>query len=375
MRILYIGNINNPHEKKWVVPISEKGHEVHIISPESSDNIGKVEVHLYDPDELYKESNSLVRFINKVKDMRSFIDYLRPDIVHFQFVVDLAFTAPYLGFKHVFLTPWGSDILIFPERSRKIRWLLKRTLNKAKVLTIHSTQILDKIGSMVDISQKKIERVAYSVDSRFQENINEKEIEDIKAKYGITDEHKVILSFRNIMEVYNLEEIIMAMAKVVKTNPNIKFIILYEYNIPERVDYIKNYVNEKGLGSHTIFINNVPNEKMFNFYTLADVGISFSKSDGCPVSVLEAIASRLPLAVSDIAANRQILREESASYANVGDISRLAHNIDKLLNDEQFNKRQVDEAYQDLMKIGFNEDNVEQLNDLYLDYYESEIKK
>jgi glycosyltransferase involved in cell wall biosynthesis len=362
MRILYIGNIANSHERKWVLPVAQAGQEVHIISPVNKPEPGIV-VHHYDPDTQYAKDNFLIRFLKKIRDMRRFINEVKPDIVHFQFVVDLAYTAPFLGFKNIVLTPWGSDILIFPQRSKKIYWLLWLTLGAAQKITIHSEQIKQRILAMRKIPGSRFISAAYSVEKNFVQNIDSAQIEKMKENYGIAPTDKVILSFRNIMEVYNLEEIIQAVAAI--KQPNLKLIILHEYSVPERVAFIKDLVRRMGIESNTIFVSGLPIDQMYNFYRLADIGISFSKSDGCPVSVLECMACGLPLVVSDIPANRQLLREVSARYVALGDISGLALAMGQLLYDTDLQNIQKENAQQDFLKIGYNEDNVQKLLTLY----------
>lgn len=365
MKILFVGNINNAHEQKWVIPLAELGHEVHIISPEDYAEKGKVIVHLYDPDKLYANDNFLVRFVKKTLDLRRYLREIKPDVLHFQFVVDLAYTAPFLGFKNIVLTPWGSDVLIFPQRSRRIYYFLKFTLQSAKVITYLSDQLLARMNSIATLKGKRIIKVIYSVTKNFKNFIKPSEISAFKEQHKLGPENKIVISFRNIMEVYNLEEIIQAMAIVIKNDPAVRFIIKYEYNIVERVEKIKALVQAQGIAEQTIFVGAIPNNKMFNFYALSDVGVSFSRSDGCPVSVLEAMAVGLPLVVSDIPANRQILQEQSARFTKIGEVNKLAENISVLLKNREQAKEQAARAYQDLLKLGFNEDNVKKLAEAY----------
>jgi glycosyltransferase involved in cell wall biosynthesis len=365
MKVLFVGNINNSHEQKWVIPLAELGHEVHIISPEDYAAKGNVIVHLYDPDKLYANDNFLVRFAKKTLDLRRYIREIKPDVLHFQFVVDLAYTAPFLGFKNIVLTPWGSDVLIFPQRSRRIYYFLKFTLHSAQVITYLSDQLLARMNSIASLKGKRVIKVIYSVTKNFKDFIKQDEIAAFKKEHSLTPQNKIVISFRNIMEVYNLEEIIQAMAIVIKKDPAVRFIIKYEYNIVERVEKIKALVKEQGIAGQTIFVGAIPNNKMFNFYALSDVGVSFSKSDGCPVSVLEAMAVGLPLVVSDIPANRQILQAQSAKFTKLGEINKLAENISVLLNDKPKAQEQTASAYHDLLRLGFNEDNVKKLDEMY----------
>lgn len=361
MRILYIGSIANSHERLWVLPVAQAGHEVHIISPVPAVDCPGVTVHHYTPDADYRQDHMLVRFAKKVLDMRRFVREIQPDIVHFQFVVDLAYTAPFLGHPRIVLTPWGSDILIFPKRSKIIRLFLTFALRAAQAITIHSDQILNEIKTMADVSTKKIARVAYSVDR--QAAPDPAAVAKLREKHGLGSS-PVLFSFRNIMPVYNLEEIITA-AGLLKDRADFKFIILYEYNLTDRVAAIKDCVRQAGLEDRVVYINSVPHAEMRNYYGLATIGVSFSKSDGCPVSVLECMALGVPLVVSDIPANRQILSSQGASFAALGDTAGLALALERLLNDPDLRARQVAQAKLDMERVGYNDTQVQRLLSFY----------
>ena len=65
-------------------------------------------------------------------------------------------------------------------------------------------------------------------------------------------------------------------------------------------------IEEYGLGGHIVLTGLIPREKVFEHLTKADLFISTSRGEGLPFAVLEAMACRCPVILSDIAPHREI---------------------------------------------------------------------
>lgn len=74
---------------------------------------------------------------------------------------------------------------------------------------------------------------------------------------------------------------------------------------PER-DLIVTKIRESGLGKWIELTGLIPREKVYENLTNADLFISASRGEGLPVAVLEAMACRCPVLLSDIPPHREI---------------------------------------------------------------------
>jgi glycosyltransferase involved in cell wall biosynthesis len=72
------------------------------------------------------------------------------------------------------------------------------------------------------------------------------------------------------------------------------------------------------------FLGEVDQSALPSVYRSADLYVSPSRVDGSSVSLLEAMASGIPVCVSDIEGNRQWIADDRGLSFPVGDVGRLA---------------------------------------------------
>ena len=97
-----------------------------------------------------------------------------------------------------------------------------------------------------------------------------------------------------------------------------------------RNKYIKR-IGENKLESHITFIGNIKN--IPEFLSALDIYIQPSVTEGFPLSVLEAMASKLPIISSNAGGLKEMIidGENGITYES-GDISKLEKTIHKMLN-------------------------------------------
>jgi glycosyltransferase involved in cell wall biosynthesis len=95
---------------------------------------------------------------------------------------------------------------------------------------------------------------------------------------------------------------------------------------------IEKLVEEKEVNAN--FYGKVPEEELIELYQTADLFCLPSWNEGLPLSMLEALSSGLPVLVSDVADNKQIV-EESQAGATVKpkDVEGLRQNLGKMLDE------------------------------------------
>ncbi|MCH1940700.1 glycosyltransferase family 4 protein [Holdemania massiliensis] len=71
---------------------------------------------------------------------------------------------------------------------------------------------------------------------------------------------------------------------------------------------IRNLIQAYGMSDKVVLTGLIPREELFTLLADSDVYVSTSSIEGLPVSVLEAMAVRLPAVVSDIDPHKEILR-------------------------------------------------------------------
>lgn len=107
---------------------------------------------------------------------------------------------------------------------------------------------------------------------------------------------------------------------------------------PER-ENIKMKIKKEKLEKKVYFLGSVPNDKIKEYFAIADVFIMPSEEEGFPHVILEAMATGTPLVAFDVGGTREIAPSQSSQYIYpIGDIEGFSGGIISLLSDDDKRK-------------------------------------
>lgn len=333
MRICYIGDADNIHMQKWVNWFANKGHDVHLITDFPAELKG-VKIYIIGN----KKRNSFSNFIKKILQTRKLVKKIKPDVLHAHYAFGYGTFGAFANYHPFVLSPWGSDILIEPEKSRMKKIFIKFALKKADLITCDGDNTIEKmIGFGTD--SKKIHRIYHGVDSsQFSPNKTDKKL---KEKLGISNS-PLIISTRNLDPIYGLETLIKSAPLVLKEIPDAKFIIagkvIYDKTVEK--DYLKKLAMSLGIIDSIKFVGSILQDELPYYLTSSDVYVSTSLSDGgIAMSTLEAMACELTPIVTDVADNKKWIKNgENGFIMPLKDPNTLAEKIIYLLRNESIRK-------------------------------------
>jgi len=128
------------------------------------------------------------------------------------------------------------------------------------------------------------------------------------------------------------EDLIRAAALLVPKYPEASFVIAGDGS--RRPEY-EALARDLGVGHAVRFVGYVPD--MRSFYASVDVVVLPSRSEGCPNVVLESMAMRRALVVSDSSGSREVVTDGVTGLMYpIGDIGALAGALRRLLDDPAF---------------------------------------
>ncbi|MHA1677513.1 MAG: glycosyltransferase family 4 protein [Promethearchaeota archaeon] len=283
MKICYLADAQTPHTQKWVKYFRDQGHKVIIISRRPA-RIKGVKIY-YIPDLLNNFKISLLFHIFKV---RKIINKERPDILHVLYASSYGALA-YFSKLDYLITCWGSDIFI-DTQSKINLYFVKKILKKAKKIIVVSSILKEKINNFG--IKKDISIIPDGINLNKFKKINKK-----SNKF-------IIVSTRNLEPIYSIDTLIKA-AKIVlnnvKNKDKIIFKIIGDGSLEN--DLIK-LSNKLTLNKNIKFYGRLPHDKVIKELLNSNIYVSTSLSDGTSVSLLEAMAAKLPVIVTDIKANK-----------------------------------------------------------------------
>lgn len=313
MRIFFITSSYPVHDIKFLSSLEERGHdiEVFILRPRKLNNNERVKGVKYHINEFLAEYYTkyniwykvlyFISFIKTAIILQKQIKLNRPDVIHGGNVQTAGFLTAFLNFHPFLLMPYGSDILIYPDKSHIVRIITKYTINKADAITCDAKKVKNKIIELSSY-KKKIVVFPWGVDlKKFNPGVKGTAI---KSKLGLKNKI-ILLCNRAHYRVYGIEYIINAMSKIVKGNPNVRLLLMGYTPLSNNTltsDYRK-MINSLGIEEYVKIIEPVPNDQMPYYITASDIYVSASLSDGTSVSLIEAMACGLPLVVTNIESN------------------------------------------------------------------------
>ena len=152
-------------------------------------------------------------------------------------------------------------------------------------------------------------------------------IPEIRKKqfYHESDDHFLIGSVSRFSKQKNVINLIKVAIKVCQKNNKIKFVFIGD---GEDFSICKKLVKNADLGNKIIlegWSNNVL-ERLLDF----DVFLLFSRWEGLPISILEAMSVGLPIIASNIKGNNELVSEKNGILINVDDVDKLESVLNKL---------------------------------------------
>jgi glycosyltransferase involved in cell wall biosynthesis len=144
----------------------------------------------------------------------------------------------------------------------------------------------------------------------------------------------VVISIRHLDPVYNVEMLIRAAQMILKDMPNTKFIVVGGGSEKER---LLRLAKDLEVSENVIFTGRLPNDQIPEYFSIADVYACTTNSDaGLSASTGEAMASGLPVVITDIGDNRKWVEDGVNGYiVQPKDHKALAESIMKLLRNEK----------------------------------------
>lgn len=330
MKICFLAGANSIHSVRWIKYFSDKGHKIIWISlappiAEATELMKKIDFYEIKPSPL-KDINgrwAIFYLPSAIWQFRKILKTAKPDLLHVHSVGIYGLVSFFSGFHPMILTPWGSDILLFPKNILRKK-ILKFILKKADVFTIdgfNAKKVLESLG----VPEKKIFYIQFGVDTK---KFSPKEKSSSNA----------VISLRNLEPIYDIETLIRAIPLVVLKIPNAKFIIAGDGT--ERQKLIE--LSEKlGISNCVKFIGRIAHNQLPEILNSATLYVSMSLSDsGLSMSTAEAMACGLPVIVSDSSDNKLWIKDnENGFVVPTKNHEVLAEKIVYLLNNKEISNQ------------------------------------
>jgi len=146
---------------------------------------------------------------------------------------------------------------------------------------------------------------------------------------------------RNFEQIYGIEYFLNAVPKILRAIPEARVILCGKGSLESKFRQI---IKNKKLEKYIYLVGHIPHEKIHHYLKVSDIYVSPSLSDGTSVSLLEAMACKLPCVVTDNPAIKEWIENGKNGFVvPKRNSEELANKIIELLQDskkrELFGKR------------------------------------
>ena len=307
MKVVYFSQDYTPHDYRFLQKLGQTGYEVWYLRFETSPTpletrplpLGVKEIDWMGshPPEADKLGwwGKLKLFLS----LRQVLRQVQPDLVHAGPIQTCGFFTALAGFKPMLLMSWGSDILTVREMNVIRRWLTRFTIRRAAVVAADCLAVRDMVVKLAGYPVDKIIVFPWGVDlNQFTPAPSPL---GLRQKFG-WENNKIIISTRSFEPIYGTEVFLEAAKEVVTRAPQARILMLGGGSLQPKVNA---FITQHHLEHAIRLVGRVQHDLLPAYFNEADLYVSSSYSDGTSISLLEAMACRLPVVVTDLPSNRE----------------------------------------------------------------------
>lgn len=254
----------------------------------------------------------------------------KPDVVIAGPIQTGAHLAALAGADPLVTVSWGTDILVDADRTPEMRSITEQTLNKSSAVFGDCRAVREAVKRHSSLEDSDIVTFPWGIDldtfTPGESSLslrNDRDWED-----GI-----IFISTRTWEPVYAIDVLVDAFSLVRESIPEARLVLL---GSGSRESAIRTRMRELGIERFVHAPGRVSHTLLPDYFRSADVYVSSALSDGTSISLLEAMATGLPVVVSDSYGNLEWVEPGiNGELARPGDPELLAEAMIATATDER----------------------------------------
>ncbi len=334
MRIIHFSRDYTPHDHRFLTKMAETGHDIFYLRLENAGRpyedrplpAGVTHIPWAGGQRLYSRKDGL----KLLRDLKRVVREIRPDIIQAGPVQTAALLVALAGFKNLMTMSWGYDLLMDIHKGRGWERATRFTLNRSAAFVGDCCTIRD-LAIDYGMDPDKIVTFPWGANIRKYRPAGREE-NPVRERRGWGDDVFVLLSTRSWTPLYGVEDLAKAFVRAAQKRPELRLLMLGGGPLAPKIHAMMQHA---GLIDRVHFPGQVNQDDLPHFYRAADLYISTSHSDGTSISLLEALASGVPVLLTDIPGNREWITEQGQAGwlfrdGDPGDLERsILHAVEK----------------------------------------------
>ena len=336
LRVLGVGNGRSIIFLRWAWRVAELGHDVHVVSDTFTDRPEELEgitAHRIQDLELGTRLKGFrrMRFAPAIRSLARRLDV---DLVHAHYLLPYGYWAAEAGIHPLVMSPWNTDIFTYGRDNPRGRKRVRASVAAGDDYVVSSIGNADETVRL-GADPGRVHRIVWYVDLRPFGPEHRKP--GLAARYGWPDDSLVILSLRNYRPNTNLDVLLRAFHRVSKEEPRVRLIMAARGGWIR--DEIEAVLDELQLRDRVVQMFAAPDE-LAELCASSDIGVSIASTDATPASMIESMASGLPMVMGDaITIDEWITPGEGGEVVDCRDEDAVTEALLKLVRDPDLRAR------------------------------------
>jgi glycosyltransferase involved in cell wall biosynthesis len=188
----------------------------------------------------------------------------------------------------ILASAWGSDVLVTPELGALYRWALRRVLASAALATSDSQHMAER---MKRYGSREVMVFPFGMESMPPEPGDK--------------QPWLVFANRGLEPIYRPRVVLAWFRSLRAWQPAAQLVVANDGSLRAELEA---WVREQGLGDSVRFVGRLDQDAQAAFYRRARWTLSLPASDSVAVSVIEAMAHGCLPVLSDLPANRELVR-------------------------------------------------------------------
>jgi glycosyltransferase involved in cell wall biosynthesis len=303
VRILYFTRAYAVHDARFLRELAASTHEIWFLPYFQADADGRL------PDRVRRArwplpgapaDGGLGGAVASMAAFEAILSSVRPDVLHAGPIQPCGFMAALSGFHPLLVMSWGFDVLMEAEASDQARWMTRFALRNADMLLCDCRAVREKASEIHPLDQARVLELPWGVD--LQAFRPGPPAGERGTRFGWGEEAFVVLSTRAWEPLYGTETLLEAFRLAFESNKRLRLVLAGSGSLSPLV---RDFASSPALRGSVHLAGAVAHEELPHYFQQADLYLSCSSVDGTSVSLLEALASGLPVIVSDLPSNRE----------------------------------------------------------------------
>jgi glycosyltransferase involved in cell wall biosynthesis len=336
LRLLGIGDGRSIIFLRWAWRLAERGHEVHVVSDRITTRAAELEgLHVHDVRTLGPATRLRgLRRLTIGPSVGRLARRLDVDLVHAHYLLPYGHWAAQARLHPLVVSPWNTDIFTYGrERRRGRRWVAEAIAagDEFVVSSVANAEETIRLGA----AREHVHRIVWYVDLRpFGP---QRRVDGLARRFGWPDDALVVLSLRNHRPNTNLDVLLRAFARAVAEEPRARLVLAARGGWTRAET--EALVDELRLRDVVALHFAAPDE-LPELCASADIGVSIASTDATPASMIESMASRLPMVMGDaVTIDEWITQGEGGEVVGCRDEDALSGALLRLLGDPELRRR------------------------------------